>query len=174
MQERHKITAPGLVAEIVPTDGEHIYFDANQHSGMDKDFPSAHWMEIRGIVYGLSAHLHKWKDGTWNIGKDDNTGEGTRLFHHLWMSRASGHKHNDATDAARRKAAETITALVRQWITDNPKAMAQAERKALEEALTKVRAKIAELQASIDTATAEAEALEARLHDNPFDTAEEV
>jgi hypothetical protein len=166
MQERHKYTGPGIVAEIVPTDGDHIYFDANQHSGMGKDFRSAHWMEIRGIVYGLSAHLHKWKDGTWNIGKDDGTGEGTRLYHHLWMTRASGHGSNDASDPARRKAAEIITAIVRQWITENPEAMAQAERKAIEEKLTKTRAKIAELQASIDTETAEAEALEARLHQN--------
>lgn len=157
----YKYTEPGVVAALTPTDGTHIHFDANQHSGMGKDYPSARYMEIRGITYGASGHFHKWADGTWNLGLEKET-EGYRNYNQLYMSRNGGGV-NSATDAARRKAVEIMTRIVRQWVTNNPEALAEAEHKDTERKREKVRDRIAELQKQIDAATAEMRELDAQL-----------
>jgi len=158
----HKHSEPGVKARIVATDAEHIYFDANHHGGMGKDFPTACYMEIRGITYGASGHFHKWADGTWNPGLEKDS-VGTRLYHHLYMSRGNS---NNASDPARRKALEIMTRIVRQWVIDNPQALIAAQGLALQEKRKKVLDRIAELRSQIDKAAAEMIELDRQLQGN--------
>jgi hypothetical protein len=158
MGNKYKVTAPGIVAELQPTDANHIYFDANHHSGMGRGFPTAHYIEIRGITYGISAHFYKWADGTWNHGQEEDS-YGVRLYG-LYMSRAG---RKDASDAARLKAIEIMTEIVRKWASENPDAFVAAEREAVKEKRGKIQKRISELQAQIDAYTAEMQALDAQL-----------
>jgi hypothetical protein len=157
MHDTYKFAAPGVVAEIVPTDANHIFFDANGGNRADPLY-----IEIRGITYGVSGHFNKWKDGSWNLGNEADS-EGVRLYH-LYMSRPATYSGKaKVSRPARQQALEIMTAIVREWVTTAPDALAHAERKATEAKLAKARAKISELEADLKAWTADAEALEAQL-----------
>ncbi len=54
--------------ELTPTSATHIYVDANSGSNLDQT--DGLRITVRGIPYGLSVHLYRSEDGTWNEGTD--------------------------------------------------------------------------------------------------------
>lgn len=157
MFKAYPYTDAGISARIVPTDGKHIHFDANTNSGAGK-VAEACWIEMRGILYGLSAHFHLWSDGTWNLGKEGEP-EWTRRYHHLYLSRFGAAKSNAASDSARKKADELTTAIIRQWTAANPDKLAQAQEEENARQREKISERIAELHKQIASAQAELDKL---------------
>lgn len=58
--------ATGGEALLVPTDGNHIHFDANHHSANGRPGDRC-YIVCRGIEYGASIHFQR-VDGEWTVG----------------------------------------------------------------------------------------------------------
>jgi hypothetical protein len=151
----YEVKTDAIHARIRPTDGQHIYFDANANSGHGKFDPIAHYMEIRGVVYGISAHLYQWKDGEWYLGDEDG-----KNGQALYISRTD---HKDPSEAAKRTAHEMITDIVRKWTKENPAALKEAQEAHIAAQLEKKRGELAGKRKALADLEAEIEALEKEL-----------
>lgn len=123
--------------EITVTDANHVHVS---HDGYDQG-TAKYLGPLRGIGYHVSAHLHRWSDGSWHIGanegfgfnydfiegKDETTAALEKRTHDpdqwkkrqenassLYMTRAGA--FNDASKSAREAIGKEIERAFNEWI----------------------------------------------------------
>jgi len=152
MGEYFKITTKYGPAEIVATDAQHIYFDANKNCGTYDNVG----LTIRGVRYGTSAHLYRWADGAFHVGQE---GDRKGVYSDsLYMSRPRDYKRG-VSESARRAAIEEIEAAVNVWALSNPAEFLAADIGSVENELESKKADLMKAQAEVDKLSAEVVAL---------------
>jgi hypothetical protein len=166
MYKTYKYTAPGVTAEITPTDFGRILFDAHDPNGMGKKYPGSCCMYVKGksgvIAYGYTAHFYKWQDGSWNIGQEGGR-QASSMHGKGHMTRANDPWRATSNTAAHIKADEIATGIVRQWAADHPEALLEAHRETVRLEIAKIQVRIDDLRGEIEAETAKTAALQERL-----------
>lgn len=151
--KRHDVKCKFGTVAVIPTDANHIYATSNPDSGRNT-LP----FNVRGVDYSVSAHVYRYKDGSWHVGPE-KVAEYMRLRDGLYMSRRD---YKDPSDAARQAAAAEIETVVRAWAAKNSSSLSFAEFTAAQSHLESLKSQRAEkakelaaIDAEIKAATAE-------------------
>jgi hypothetical protein len=129
---------------ITPTDGEHIYVSLTPDRHDEREQAN---FTVRGVPLRGSAHFYLHNDAQWKIGRVDEN-EWQRLYHGMSLERRDKWDVK-ATDNARRKVAEVLTAVVRHWTKGNMDALYWAREADRREKIARRQEKIAELRKEI-------------------------
>jgi hypothetical protein len=117
---------------IVPTEASHIHASngSNALNG-DRSLPHVHTpFTVRGVEICVSAHLYKWRDGKWRIGREESSAYEQRQS--LYLSRL-GNWNTEVSESARKKIADIVTAVVGEWVAQSSAKLQQAEVEHLED-----------------------------------------
>ena len=130
----YKLETPFGNVWLKPTSGTHIHADANSNHNAADEYPTGSRkgpVTVNRVEYGAGAHLYLHPDGIWRIGQDNSS---QAAYNSLYMSRSifSGNfSRDEASNAARLKYGNALTALVNDWVKQHPRELAEA---ALEDA----------------------------------------
>lgn len=95
---------------------------------------------INNVPYRVTAHFEPFEgSGHWVLQRDG-----------LYMRRTDRWRDDYPTDSARKKFVEALTLVVNRWVAANTKAIVDAERTRLDEAIDAAEATMRELHTKID------------------------
>ena len=110
------------------TDADHCHAHANANANRDDD--TRRCLTIRGIPYGVSLHLFRQDDGSWQPIRRNDDGSTDYSYSNPYMSRfdRSGYRESEPSNAARVSAREEIVRAVNAYVTEHPAVIAAAGR----------------------------------------------
>jgi hypothetical protein len=107
-----RISTPIGDVRLVPTSADHIHVTS----------VSAPFNNVRGVKLTISVHYHKWSDGRWHIGREDQiTYERRRSLH---TNRLDSLK--DVSESARKRIEEVLDVVVNAFAEANPNILESA------------------------------------------------
>jgi hypothetical protein len=147
MEGYYKVSTKFGNVYLKPTSDSHIYVDANHNcgsshieEGLDRHGP----LKVNNVEMGVTAHFYKWSDGKWRIGHEN--ADWSTLYHALHAGKLIYKDYNSmgASESARKKLTDELTAVVGNWIAQNPQALRAASIEDLEAKLKKAEAEFIE------------------------------
>lgn len=137
--------------EIVATSPDHLSVSASNGGTPSRN------LTVRGVPYHVHAHLYRWTDGAWNLGREDqNDYERGQYLHASRTDRYTGPRDLYASEPARKAITDAILTAVRDWVqTDDARQTISAGTRSnaemtlsrIDNQLAKLRAEVAELEA---------------------------
>lgn len=102
---------------LTPTSADHIHAENGRNSlNGDRTLPHVHApFNIRGVEIAVSIHYHRWSDGRWHIGREDQSSYERRQS--LYAGRLGSLK--DISESARNRIAEVLDITVNAFAENN-------------------------------------------------------
>jgi len=142
MDKYYKVSTKFGNVYLKPTSDSHIYVDANHNCGsIHIEEPTRHGpLKVNNVEMGVTAHFYEWSDGKWRIGHEN--ADWSTAYHALSASKLIYKDYNSmgASESARKKLTDELTAVVGNWIAQNPQALHAASIEHLEAKLKKAEA----------------------------------
>jgi hypothetical protein len=140
MNSYHKVSTKFGNVYLKPTSDSHIYVDANHNCGsIHIEEPTRHGpLKVNNVEMGVTAHFYEWSDGKWRIGHENADWSKSARFFPLPLYSMG------ASESARKKLTDELTAVVGNWIAQNPQALHAASIEHLEANLKKAKAEFIE------------------------------
>jgi hypothetical protein len=112
-----RISTPIGDVWLTPTSADHIHAENGRNSlNGDRTLPHVHApFNIRGVEIAVSIHYHKWSDGRWHIGREDQSTYERRQS--LYASRLGSLK--DISESARKRIEEVLDIVVNAFAENN-------------------------------------------------------
>jgi hypothetical protein len=102
---------------LTPTSADHIHAENGRNSiNGDRSLPNVHApFEVRGVEIAVSIHYHKWSDGRWHIGREDQSTY--ERWQALYASRLLSNKV--VSESARKRIEDILTPVVNAFAEKN-------------------------------------------------------
>lgn len=125
-----RVVTPAGPLDVKATQRDHLYV-TGARSYHNVPVSDGEAFRIRGVEYIVSAHVYRWRDGSWHIGterRDDTPQAGgdfhASRFHSLSMTRPD---YKDTSEPARATARSLIEDAASAWALHNPRTLDRAE-----------------------------------------------
>jgi len=133
--------------EIVATSPDHLHVSTNNGATLT----------VRKVPYSVSMHMRRWADGTWHLGKQDDTAyERSQWLHASRTDRYTGPRDLYASQPARDALRTELERVVNEWaptpdavalIDAGTRYQAELDMSRVRNDLSKVRTELARLEA---------------------------